>query len=137
MREPTVYTIGYGVTAMSGMPDGQDLQRVGDDKRRDRGDREAQPCQSLEAMASAQVNFYSDDGERLPSDGAHRTRTSRKLTAIFRAITDNMSVSATDPQQFKLTGCGGGPRPTRGDPRGEKGAGSKPAPFYFYRMAYK
>jgi hypothetical protein len=49
-----------------------------------------QPCQAIAAMASAQVNFYSDDG-----DGCEATAPSNqnltKLTAIFRAITDNMS----------------------------------------------
>jgi Flp pilus assembly protein TadG len=49
-----------------------------------------QPCAAIAAMASAQVNFYSDDGA-----GCQATTPSNqaitKLTAIFRAITDNLS----------------------------------------------
>jgi hypothetical protein len=49
-----------------------------------------QACQALAAMASAQINFYSDDGA-----GCQATTPSNqsltKLTAIFRAITDNMT----------------------------------------------
>jgi len=49
-----------------------------------------QPCQALAAMASAQVNFYSDDGEGCQAT-APTNQALTKLTAIFRAIVDNMS----------------------------------------------
>ena len=54
------------------------------------------PCQALAAMASAGVNFYSDDG-----DGCQATVPSNqnftKLTAIFRAITNNLSAPRLIP----------------------------------------
>jgi len=49
-----------------------------------------QPCQALAAMASAQVNFYSDDGSGCQAT-APTNQNITKLTAIFRAIVDNMS----------------------------------------------
>ena len=49
-----------------------------------------QPCQAIAAMASAQVNFYSDDGSGCEAT-APTNQNLTKLTAIFRAIVDNMS----------------------------------------------
>jgi hypothetical protein len=55
-----------------------------------------QACAALAAMASAQVNFYSDDGSgcqaTVPSNQAIT-----KLTAIFRAIANNMSTARLIP----------------------------------------
>ncbi|MGA2570548.1 MAG: TadG family pilus assembly protein [Terracidiphilus sp.] len=49
-----------------------------------------QACQALAAMASAQVNFYSDDaGGCLATAPSNQAIT--KLTAIFHAIANNMS----------------------------------------------
>ncbi|MEI9968342.1 MAG: hypothetical protein WDM87_06845 [Terracidiphilus sp.] len=85
----TMYTIGYGAEASGGcLTDATYSATVSTD-----GGGWApghHPCQAIAAMASAQVNFYSDDG-----DGCEATAPSNqnitKLTAIFRAITDNMS----------------------------------------------
>lgn len=85
----TVYTIGYGAEASGGcLTDATYSATVSTN-----GGGWApgkHPCQAIAAMASAQVNFYSDDG-----DGCEATAPSNqnltKLTAIFRAITDNLS----------------------------------------------
>jgi hypothetical protein len=85
----TVYTIGYGAETSGGCTTDKTYSATvttnggawapGD-----------QPCQAIAAMASAAMNFYSDDGA-----GCQATTPSNqaitKLTAIFRAITDNMT----------------------------------------------
>jgi Flp pilus assembly protein TadG len=97
----TVYTIGYGALNTGGSSSGGGCvsdktysATVGaNGSTWKAGD---SPCQSLGAMASAQVNFYSDDG-----DGCQATAPSNqaitKLTAIFRAITDNLTTARLIP----------------------------------------
>ena len=85
----TVYTIGYGAETSGGCTTDATYSasvstnggswRAGD-----------QPCQAIAAMASSQVNFYSDDGSGCEAT-APTNQNLTKLTAIFRAITDNMS----------------------------------------------
>jgi len=48
------------------------------------------PCQSLAAMASKGVNFYSDNGNGCQAT-APSNQNITKLTAIFRAITNNLT----------------------------------------------
>ena len=55
-----------------------------------------QPCQALAAMASAQVNFYSDDGSGCQAT-APSNQAITNLTAIFRRITDNLSTPRLIP----------------------------------------
>jgi Flp pilus assembly protein TadG len=85
----TVYTIGYGAETSGGCLSDKTYSATvttngGSWKPGD------QPCNAIAAMASAEVNFYSDDG-----NGCQATTPSNqaltKLTAIFRAITDNMT----------------------------------------------
>jgi Flp pilus assembly protein TadG len=54
------------------------------------------PCQSLAAMASAAVNFYSDDANGCQAT-APSNQSITKLTAIFRAITNNLSTPRLIP----------------------------------------
>ncbi len=85
----TVYTIGYGAETSGGCTTDATYSasvstnggswRAGD-----------QPCQAIAAMASTAVNFYSDDGSGCEAT-APSNQNLTKLTAIFRAITDNMS----------------------------------------------
>ncbi len=49
-----------------------------------------QGCDALAAMASAQVNFYSDDGSGCQAT-APSNQNLTKLTAIFRAIVNNLT----------------------------------------------
>jgi len=55
-----------------------------------------QPCQALAAMASTATNFYSDDGSGCLAT-APTNQNLTKLTAIFRAIVDNMSTPRLIP----------------------------------------
>jgi hypothetical protein len=55
-----------------------------------------QACQAIAAMASAQVNFYSDDANGCEAT-APSNQSITKLTAIFRAITDNLSTPRMIP----------------------------------------
>jgi hypothetical protein len=85
----TVYTIGYGSpTSGSCLTDKTYSTSVttnggtwGPGK---------QACQAIAAMASAQVNFYSDDGSGCQAT-APSNQSLTKLTAIFRAITNNLT----------------------------------------------
>jgi Flp pilus assembly protein TadG len=89
----TVYTIGYGAETSGGcLSDAHYSSSVTTNGGNwSKGD---QPCQALAAMASAEVNFYSDD-ETGSGLGCQATAPSnqniKKLTAIFTAITDNLS----------------------------------------------
>jgi Flp pilus assembly protein TadG len=85
----TVYTIGYGAETSGGcLTDGTYSATVSTNGGAwTHGD---QPCQAIAAMASSQVNFYSDDGEGCEAT-APTNQNLTKLTAIFRAIVDNMS----------------------------------------------
>lgn len=49
-----------------------------------------QACNALAAMASAQTNFYSDDGSGCQAT-APSNQSLTQLTAIFRAITNNLT----------------------------------------------
>ena len=49
-----------------------------------------QACQAMAAMASSQVNFYSDDGSGCQAT-APSNQAITKLTAIFHAITKTLS----------------------------------------------
>jgi Flp pilus assembly protein TadG len=91
----TVYTIGYGSETSGGclsdktysasVTTGGGTWGPGD-----------QPCQAIAAMASAQVNFYSDDGQGCQAT-APSNQSLTKLTAIFRAITNNLSAPRLIP----------------------------------------
>jgi hypothetical protein len=85
----TVYTIGYGAETSGGcLSDKTYSATVTTD-----GGAWApgkQPCQAIAAMASAATNFYSDDGQGCEAT-APSNQNLTKLTAIFRAIVDNMS----------------------------------------------
>ena len=85
----TVYTIGYGSPTSGGcLSDAQYSATVSTNGGAwTKGD---QPCQAIAAMASSQVNFYSDDGSGCEAT-APTNQNLTKLTAIFRAIVDNMS----------------------------------------------
>jgi Flp pilus assembly protein TadG len=85
----TVYTIGYGAETSGGCTtDATYSATVSTNGGAwTHGD---QPCQAIAAMASAQVNFYSDDGSGCQAT-APTNQNLTKLTAIFRAIVDNMS----------------------------------------------
>ncbi len=85
----TVYTIGYGSPTSGGcLSDKTYSTSVGTNGGNwAPGD---QPCQALAAMASSAVNFYSDDGQGCQAT-APTNQNLTKLTAIFRAIVDNMS----------------------------------------------
>jgi Flp pilus assembly protein TadG len=90
-----VYTIGYGAETSGGcLSDATYSTTVtthggswapGD-----------QPCAALAAMASAEVNFYSDDGSGCQAT-APSNQAITKLTAIFRAITNNLSTPRLIP----------------------------------------
>ncbi len=85
----TVYTIGYGAETSGGCLSDKTYSASVSTNGGSwaPGD---QPCKAIAAMASAAVNFYSDDG-----DGCQATAPDNqgltKLTAIFRAITNQMS----------------------------------------------
>ncbi len=85
----TVYTIGYGSPTSGGCLSDKTYSASVSTKGGSWGPGK-QPCQALAAMASAQVNFYSDDGEGCQAT-APTNQNLTQLTAIFRAITDNMS----------------------------------------------
>ncbi len=55
-----------------------------------------QACQALAAMASSQLNFYSDDANGCQAT-APTNQAITKLTAIFRAIANNMSTPRLIP----------------------------------------
>jgi hypothetical protein len=91
----TVYTIGYGTETSGGCLSDKTYSATVTTNGGSWGPGE-QPCQAIAAMASAQVNFYSDD-----ANGCEATAPSNqaitKLTAIFRAITDNLSTPRMIP----------------------------------------
>ena len=85
----TVYTIGYGSPTSGGcLSDKTYSQSVSTNGGS--WSHGGQPCQALAAMASTATNFYSDDGEGCEAT-APTNQNLTKLTAIFRAIVDNMS----------------------------------------------
>jgi hypothetical protein len=50
----------------------------------------------MAAMASSELNFYSDDGDGCQAT-APTNQSITKLTAIFRAITDNLTIPRLVP----------------------------------------
>jgi len=91
----TVYTIGYGsLTSGSCVTDKTYSASVTTNGGSWAPGKQA--CNALAAMASAEMNFYSDD-----ADGCEATTPSNqnitKLTAIFRAITDNLTTPRLIP----------------------------------------
>jgi hypothetical protein len=85
----TVYTIGYGAETSGGCVSDKTYSASVGTKGGNWGPGD-QPCQALAAMASSAVNFYSDDGDGCEAT-APTNQNLTKLTAIFRAIVDNMS----------------------------------------------
>jgi len=85
----TVYTIGYGSPTSGGcLTDATYSASVSTNGGSwAPGD---QPCKAIAAMASSETNFYSDDGDGCEAT-APTNQNLTKLTAIFRAIVDNMS----------------------------------------------
>jgi Flp pilus assembly protein TadG len=85
----TVYTIGYGAETSGGCLTDATYSATVSTKGGSwaPGD---QPCKAIAAMASAETNFYSDDGQGCEAT-APTNQNLTKLTAIFRAIVDNMS----------------------------------------------
>ena len=85
----TVYTIGYGSPTSGGCLSDKTYSASVSTHGGNWGPG-GQPCQALAAMASAQVNFYSDDGAGCEAT-APTNQNLTQLTAIFRAITKQMS----------------------------------------------
>jgi hypothetical protein len=54
------------------------------------------PCQAMQAMASDPANFYSDDGQGCKASDPNSSALT-KLTSIFHAITDTMTVARLVP----------------------------------------
>jgi len=91
----TVYTIGYGAETSGGcLSDATYSANVTTNGGSWSPGQE--PCQAIAAMASAAVNFYSDDGQGCQAT-APSNQSITKLTAIFRAITDNLSTPRLIP----------------------------------------
>ena len=84
----TVYTIGYGAETSGGCLSDKTYSASVTTEGGSWGPGE-QPCQAIAAMASSAVNFYSDDGQGCEAT-APSNQNLTKLTAIFRAIVDNM-----------------------------------------------
>jgi Flp pilus assembly protein TadG len=91
----TVYTIGYGSETSGGCLSDATYSATATTHGGSwaPGD---QPCAAIAAMASAEVNFYSDDGQGCEAT-APSNQSITKLTAIFRAITDNLSTPRLIP----------------------------------------
>lgn len=85
----TVYTIGYGAETSGGCLTDKTYSATVTTAGGAWGPGK-QPCQALAAMASSETNFYSDDGDGCEAT-APTNQNLTKLTAIFRAIVDNMS----------------------------------------------
>ncbi len=94
----TVYTIGYGSETSGGcLTDAHYSASVTTNGGTwGPGD---QPCAALAAMASAAVNFYSDDGEGCQAT-APTNQSLTQLTAIFRAIVNNLSAPRLIPNNW-------------------------------------
>ena len=85
----TVYTIGYGAETSGGCLSDKTYSANVTTEGGAWGPGK-EPCQAIAAMASAATNFYSDDGQGCEAT-APSNQNLTKLTAIFRAIVDNMS----------------------------------------------
>jgi len=84
----TVYTIGYGAETSGGCLSDKTYSTTVTTAGGAWGPGK-QPCQAIAAMASSETNFYSDDGAGCEAT-APTNQNLTKLTAIFRAIVDNM-----------------------------------------------
>ena len=91
----TVYTIGYGSPTSGGCATDKTYSATVSTNGGGWSPGK-QPCAALAAMASAEVNFYSDDANGCPAT-APSNQAITKLTAIFRAITDNLSTPRLIP----------------------------------------
>jgi Flp pilus assembly protein TadG len=91
----TVYTIGYGSETSGGCLSDATYSATVTTNGGSWAPND-EPCQAIAAMASAEVNFYSDDGEGCQAT-APSNQSITKLTAIFRAITDNLSTPRLIP----------------------------------------
>jgi hypothetical protein len=90
-----VYTIGYGSETSGGCLSDKTYSATvttngGSWKPGD------QPCAAMAAMASAAVNFYSDDGQGCQAT-APSNQSITQLTQIFRVITNNMTTPRLIP----------------------------------------
>jgi Flp pilus assembly protein TadG len=91
----TVYTIGYGTETSGGcLSDATYSATV--TTNGGSWSPGKQPCAAIAAMASSQLNFYSDDGNGCAAT-APSNQSITKLTAIFRAITNNMTIPRLIP----------------------------------------
>jgi Flp pilus assembly protein TadG len=90
-----VYTIGYGAPTSGGCATDKtysaSVTTSGGTWAANK-----QPCAAMAAMASSQLNFYSDDGSGCQAT-APSNQSITKLTAIFRAIANNMSTPRLIP----------------------------------------
>jgi Flp pilus assembly protein TadG len=94
----TVFTIGYGAPISGGCTTDQTYTATGNTSygggawpnTASGNDNGKQPCDELAAMASNSVNFYSDDGSSCVATSPTNANI-KSMTAIFRAIADNMS----------------------------------------------
>ena len=84
----TVYTIGYGTETSGGCLSDKTYSASVTTNGGSWGPGK-QPCQAIAAMASSASNFYSDDAHGCEAT-APSNQNLTKLTAIFRAIVDNM-----------------------------------------------
>ena len=84
----TVYTIGYGAETSGGCLSDKTYGTTVSTQGGSWGPGK-QPCQAIAAMASTTSNFYSDDAHGCEAT-APSNQNLTKLTAIFRAIVDNM-----------------------------------------------
>jgi Flp pilus assembly protein TadG len=91
----TVYTIGYGSETSGGCLSDKTYSASVTTNGGPWGPGD-QPCQAIAAMASAEVNFYSDDGQGCQAT-APSNQSLTKLTAIFRAITNNLTIARLIP----------------------------------------
>ncbi len=90
-----VYTIGYGAETSGGCLSDKTYSATVTTNGGSwaPGD---QPCQAIAAMASAEINFYSDDGQGCEAT-APTNQSITKLTAIFRQILDNLTTPRLIP----------------------------------------
>ena len=84
----TVYTIGYGAETSGGCLSDKTYSANLTTEGGTWGPGD-QPCAAIAAMASTTSNFYSDDAHGCEAT-APSNQNLTKLTAIFRAIVDNM-----------------------------------------------
>ncbi len=90
----TVYTIGYG-SPTSGCATDKTYSASVTTNGGTWGPGKS-PCAAIAAMASAQVNFYSDDGSGCQASSPSNQNIT-KLTAIFRDITNNLTTPRLIP----------------------------------------